>query len=65
MNWRIVDRLAILYPDGSKEVLPHATVVKYGLRAGMKTPFSERPIVNSGKMKVRFDEAQNCWTEVE
>ena len=64
MNRRIVDRLAILLPDGSREVLPHATVVKCGLRAGMKTPFSGNPITMYGNMEIRFAEEKNDWIEV-
>jgi hypothetical protein len=38
-------KLAVLYPNGYKSPISEEQVAKYGLKAGMLTPFTRLPIV--------------------
>jgi hypothetical protein len=61
---RIIKRLAVILPDGSKELLPIKMVIKHNLRAGMKAPFTGYPIIGSGIAEVFYDEKLKDWIEV-
>lgn len=62
---RVIPRLALRLPDGSREPLSYADVVRYNLKAGSRAPFTRYPVVTFGWMTIHYDEGQKTWVPME